>query len=199
MKKTSNIVGIFFIILLCSIAFFVYNTHKKDSKTKPNKEPEFVSERDPFVFSDGLNNPDSVTKYDIDEFDTGIAEKIIYYFDINNDGQKDRITKTFTETGNAHSYYTYKIELKKSEGYIDITPKNFRTTNGASCDLQQIQFSFVPKFKVTIISREMGETWLSPTMAYRQEYTLNSKNVFETTPLQKIRPICDVKELFFVQ
>lgn len=196
MKK--NFIWIIVICILCAGAFVFYGAYKKQS-VSPNRITTTSSSGTidkTGSFSDGLNNPDSVTKYDLDEFDIGVSEKSIYYVDINNDGAKDRITKIFNETGNAHSYYTYKIELKNGDKYIDITPKNFRTTNGASCDLQQIQFSFAPKFKVTVISRELGETWPMPTMAYRQEYTLNKSGKLESTQRQKIRPICDVKELF---
>jgi len=147
-------------------------------------------------FSDGLTNPDSIIKYDLNEFDTGVAEKSIYYADINNDGTKDKITRTFIETGNAHAYYEYKIELKIGDKYVDVTPKNFRTTNGASCDLQQIKFSFKPKFKVTIISRAMGDLWNTPTMAYKQTFTLSSDNKIQASNKTKLRSICDVKELF---
>lgn len=198
MKKTSNAVWIILVILLCGITLVFYTMHKKDLESKRQKTDGLYYNitNDVYDFSDGLENPDSVTKYDMNEFDIGVAEKSIYYIDINNDGAKDRITKTFTETGNAHSYYTYTVELNRDGKYIDITPTSFRTTNGADCDLQQIQFAFKPYFKVTIISRNMGETWDTPTMAYHQEYTLSKSNKFESTSKTKIRPICDVKKLF---
>lgn len=198
MKKTSNFFGIIVICVLCVIAGVFYSAHiKKSESTNKNKNyfnyntPESVK-----IFSDGLHNPASVTNYELNEFDIGTAQKSIYYIDINNDTTKDRITKTFIETGNAHSYFSYKIELKNGDRYIDITPNNLHTTNGASCDLQQIQFSFTPKFKITVISRELGATWPSPTMAYRQEYILNKENKFIASDKQQIRPVCDVKELF---
>ena len=196
MKKNSNLVFIISVFTLFALAIIFYMVHKQDSA--PNKKTmAYNAGQDTYlIFSDGLGTPDSVTKYDLDEFDVGVTEKSIYYIDINNDGEKDRITKTFTDTGNAHSYYTYKIELKNNNKYIDITPKNLNTTNGASCDLQQIQFSFAPKFKITTISRELGDTWLEPTMAYKQEYTLSKNNQIESAPRQQMRPICDVKELF---
>lgn len=198
MKKTSYFIWILIICVLCVVAFVFYNAHKKNT-VKPQmmmtvndyEAPEQIQK-----FSDGLHNADSITRYDLDEFDIGVSEKSIYYVDINQDGIKDRITKTFTQTGNAHSYYSYKIELKKGDTYIDITPNNLRTTNGASCDLQQIQFIFQPTFKITIISRELGDTWPTPTMAYRQEYGLTKENKLTSSTRQKIRPICDVKELF---
>jgi len=197
MKKTYNIIFIISVFALFALAITFYMAHKKNSVSDNKQTKSYNAGTDTrLIFSDGLGAPDSVTKYDLDEFDIGVTEKSIYYIDINNDGEKDRITKTFTDTGNAHSYYTYKIELKNDKIYTDITPKNLKTTNGASCDLQQIQFSFAPKFKITIISRELGDTWLEPTMAYKQEYTLSKNDKIESTPRKQVRPVCDVKELF---
>ena len=195
MKKTSNIILIIFIVILCVVAYLFHYLYK-NSKQPTDIIVPYATTDNVGVFSDGLQNPDSVTKYDMNEFDIGVAEKSIYYVDINNDGTKDKITKIFTETGNAHSYYSYTIELNRDGKYIDITPNNFKTTNGASCDLQQIQFSFNPEFKVTIISRNLGETWDIPTMAYHQEYTLSKSGKFKSTSKKKLRSICDVKELF---
>lgn len=198
MNKTKNLLLVILIFFLCVLTWVFYNAYKKNIST-PNKiQTAFNYDASGVTdeFFDGLRDPDSVTRYELDEFDIGVSEKSVYYIDVNDDGAKDRITKTFIETGNAHSYYTYKIELKKGYEYVDITPNNFKTTNGASCDLQQIRFSFSPKFKVTIISRELGETWLTPTMAYRQEFMLDKSGTFTSTPQQKIRSICDVKKLF---
>ena len=194
MKKNSNLILIVLMIVLLIIIVVFYNAYKNG--VAQDSHPDYVSQDDTRVFSDGLKNPDSVTQYELDEFGMGIAEKSTYYIDINQDGIKDRITKIFTETGNAHSYYTYNVELNVDGSYVNITPDNFRTTNGASCDLQQIQFSFAPKFKVTIVARELGEIWTTPTMAYRQEYTLNTDDQIEPGKRQELRPVCDVKELF---
>lgn len=198
MNKTKTFVWIITIIALCALAFIFYDKGfymQKD--TNQQSQPIFA---DDFIqktseFSDGLTNPDSVTKYQLDEFDTGIAEKTIYYMDINKDKKTDRITKVFYETGNAHSYYTYKIELKTDNGYVEISNDELQTTNGEPCDLQQIQFQFNPEFRITIIYREMGDTWNEPTLAYKKILELkdNKLKEFSNKPLQKI---CDVKELF---
>ena len=195
MNKTKNLIWIISIAALCvlSVVFYnIYTNKKTETKSQPIFSDEFVNDQD---FSDGLVNPDSVTKYNLDENDTGISEKSIYYVDINNDKKSDRITKTFYDMGNAHSYYEYKIELNQNGKFVDITPKNFRTINGADCDLQQIQFVFKPEFKVILISRDLGETWIDSTPATRRIYTL-SNNKIELSNTKKLKPICDVKELF---
>ena len=196
MKKSNVFIWIVFISILCitGFVFYKFNLSKKSADTNTMTSTYDVDAQEDF--SDGLKNPDSITNYELNEFDTGISEKYVYYIDINNDGTKDKITKTFIETGNAHSYYEYKIELKTNGKYVDITPKNFRTTNGASCDLQQIKFSFKPKFKVTIISRGMGDLWNTPTMAYKQTFSLSSDNKIQASEKTQMRPVCDVKELF---
>ena len=117
-----------------------------------------------------------------------------HYIDIDNNGTLDRITKTFVETGNAHSYYKYTIEIKEGDKFIDITPDNFQTTNGVICDLQQIQFRFEPQFMVKLIYRELGDLWDEPTIAKQKTFML-SGNSWQTYPEKKLKPICDVKEL----
>ena len=198
MNKSKVFIWTIFISVLFATGIIFYKFVLP--KRSPMENATVISQTDnvanPEGFSDGLTNPDSIIKYDLNEFDTGIAEKSIYYVDINKDGTKDKITKTFIETGNAHAYYEYKIELKSGDKYVDITPQNFRTTNGASCDLQQIKFSFKPKFKVTIISRGMGDLWNTPTMAYKQTFTLSSDNKMRASQKTQMRSICDVKELF---
>jgi hypothetical protein len=196
MNKTKNIIWIITIGLLCILSVILYNTYNK-SKTTIEIIPEFNTATTNIddTFSDGLTDPDSVTQYELDEYDIGIAEKSIFYADINNDGKKDRIIRTFTETGNAHAYYEYNIELNINGKFVDITPENFRTINGADCDLQQIQFVFKPTFKVILISRDFGETWDSETMAKKQVFKI-SDNKLISGKVQNLRPVCDVKELF---
>ncbi|MBR5354828.1 MAG: hypothetical protein IK122_01735 [Alphaproteobacteria bacterium] len=197
MNKTKNLIWFLAIIALCTLAFVFYNTYTKQ-KMNAQPTPVFSDEfttNDSKEFSDGLTNPDSVTQYPLDELETGISEKSIYYIDINQDNKPDRITKTFFETGTAHSYYEYKIELNQNGKFVDITPKDFRTVNGADCDLQQIQFVFKPKFKVILISRELGETWLDATVAQKQVFQL-SENKLKKTETKTLRKICDVRELF---
>ena len=200
MNKSKSFMWIIFIAVLFATGIIFYKFVLLKRPAFPTEKATVISQTYDIDnidgFSDGLTNPDSIIKYDLNEFETGIAEKSIYYIDINNDGTKDKITKTFIETGNAHAYYEYKIELKTGDKYIDVTPKNFRTTNGASCDLQQIKFSFKPKFKVTIISRAMGDLWNTPTMAYKQTFALSSDNKIQVSQKTQMRAVCDVKELF---
>ena len=196
MNKTKNLVWFLSIAILCALAFVLYSTYTKQkngNQQTPVFSDEFVDKSS--EFSDGLINPDSVTQYPLDEFDVGMAEKSIYYADINQDEKLDRITKTFFETGNAHSYYEYKIELKQKDKFVDITPENFRTVNGADCDLQQIQFVFKPRFSVTLISRDMGKTWLDATPAKKQVFQI-SDDKLQVVETKTLRKVCDVKELF---
>ncbi len=196
MNKIKNLIWILTIAVLCALSYVLYITYTKQ-KSETASTPVFSDE---FVnissgFSDGLTNPDSVTKYPLDEYNVGIAEKSIYFADINNDNETDRITKIFFETGNAHSYYEYKIELKQNGKFVDITPENFRTVSGADCDLQQIQFVFKPQFKVILISRDMGETWVDPTVAKKQVFKF-VENTLQEKETKTLRKVCDVKELF---
>ncbi len=197
MNKIKNLVWILSIAILCALAFILYNktnTQTPMQDTTPIFSDEFVETNQDF--SDGLNNPDSVTTYPLDEYGMGVAKKTVYYIDINNDKNRDRITKTLIETGNAHSYYEYKVELNKNGKFVDITPNNFKTTNGENCDLQQIQFVFKPQFKVVLISRELGETWNTPTLAKKEVFKL-SDDKFNIVDTKKLRKVCDVKELFY--
>ena len=199
MEKTTRFIWIISIATLCVLGFIFYNTISKHSndtvKQKNITQNDIFLTNDESEFSDGLTNPVSTISYDLGEDDIGITEKSIYLIDINNDKALDRITKFFFENGNAHSYYEYKIELNKNGNYVDITPENFRTVNGADCDLQQIKFVFKPKFKVIMIYREMGETWINPTMAYRQVLFMSGDKI-QKSESKKLREICDVKELF---
>lgn len=197
MNKIKNLVWILAVAVLCALSYVLYTTYTKQQKTETEPTPVFS---DDFVneasgFSDGLTNPDSVTKYELDEFNVGISEKSIYYADINNDKQPDRIIKTLFDTGNAHSYYEYKIELNQNGKFVDITPKNFRTVSGADCDLQLIQFVFKPQFKVILISRDLGETWVDPTVAQKQIFKI-SGNILQEKETKTLRKVCDVKDLF---
>lgn len=184
------------VIILCLLGVVLYNIYstKTDEKSVPVFSDEIISYY--HRFSDGLYNPDTVTNYDIDDFDIGVSQRDVYYIDINNDNIPDRITKTFFDTADAHSYYEYKIELNNGKKYVNITPKNFRTVNGATCDFKQIQFIFKPEFKIKVISREMGDTWDTPTVAYEQDFILSSKNKIIASKKIKRQPICDVKKLF---
>lgn len=196
MNKTNNLIWILAIAILCALAFVFYKTYT-NTKTETEPTPVFS---DDFVthssdFSDGLTNPDSVTTYELEEDGFGIAEKSIYYVDINQDNKNDRITRTFNETGTAHSYYEYKIELNLDDKFVDITPENFRTVNGADCDLQLIQFIFKPQFKINMISRDLGETWIEPTTAKKTTFKI-SDDKLQAGETKTLHTVCDVKELF---
>lgn len=183
---------------LAVLSVVLYNkisTKKTVTQTKSAQIQFNQKSYAPYSFSDGLKNPESVQKYNLDEFEIGVGEKSVYVTDINNDGKPDKIVKTFFENGNAHSYYKYAVALNKDDKYINIAPNNLQTTNGADCDLRQIQFEFKPKFQITVIYREMGDTWDEPTMAYKQIFTLQNDKLVASQPT-KIRPICDVKRLF---
>lgn len=146
-------------------------------------------------FSDGLINPDSAEKYQLDEYGAGISERDIFNRDINGDGRMDRITRTRNENGTSHFYYQYKIELNKDGEFVDITPDGFRTTEGAECSLQKLQFDFKPEFRVIKISRDWQDSWDNPTMATKTIYVFNNGNL---TPIEssQMKVICDVKDLF---
>ena len=145
-------------------------------------------------FSDGLGEPDSISKSSLDEFGAGIASVEIFNRDINGDGRADRITRTRVENGTPHFYYEYKIELNEGGKYIDITPDGFRTTEGADCALQKIRFSFKPDFMVTKISRKWRDTWTTPTMATKTTYALQGNRLNVTDSVQ-LKEICNVSEL----
>lgn len=146
-------------------------------------------------FSDGLINPDSAEKYQLDEYGAGISERDIFNRDINGDGRMDRITRTRNENGTSHFYYQYKIELNENGKFVDITPDGFRTTEGAECALQKLQFIFNPDFQVIKISRNWDTSWDTPTMATRTMYTFNNGKMISHAP-QQMKIVCDVSDLF---
>lgn len=198
MNKYKNTVVFFvFLAIFVGLAFVLFSMYS--GKKEPTAQPVQIFSDDIVkysgIFSDGLNNPDSITTYELDEFGSGIAQKQVFYIDINQDDIKDRITKTLYETGNSHSYYEYKIEIKDQNKYVNITPNNIKTVNGEKCDLQQIQFSFKPSLKINVMYRELGNTWNEPTMAYLKTFSLQNNKLVESAP-KKMRSICDVKELF---
>lgn len=196
MNNTNKLIWGISIAALCGLGYVVYNITSKQSKTNPARIVDSdYSYNTETSFSDGLPNPSSVTTYPLGEDGVGISEKSIYLIDINKDRYPDRITKTYFENGNAHSYYEYTVELNIDGEYLDITPDNLHTINGADCDLQQIQFSFRPEFKITVIYRTMGDTWIDPTMAQRRVYSLDNNRI-KSSKVKQLRAVCDVKELF---
>ena len=196
MNKSKNIVWIITVIALLGLSVVLYKTISNKSEPVQNEQISDNNDSDEYnEFSDGLNNPDSVVTYKLKDFEDGISEKSIYDIDINKDGKPDRITKSFFNNWNAHSYYKYTIEINDNGKYVDITPDGLRTINGADCDLQQIQFKFKPKFQITVISRKMGDTWNESTTAYKKIYSLDKNNLTESKE-KELRSVCDVKELF---
>lgn len=201
MNKSKNFLLLISFILLCALAVVLYKMHKPQEMNQPLNEQNIIVEKHVVApvakngFSDGLPTPDSIITHKLDEFGMGPSVKYIYYIDINKDGKPDKITKTLIETGNAHSYYEYTLAIKQGDEYIDITPNNFATINGEPCDLQQIQFGFVPQFRVKLIYRELGDSWLQPTVAKQKIFLLND-NELKTYTETELRPVCDVKELF---
>jgi len=170
-------------------------------------------------FDDGLRNPASVTTHDLGNADEGITRTEVYYIESNGDGARMRITKSTFDNGTAHGYFQYKIELNLNGGpaprspegpiaeatqamgaqgeggFIDITPADFRTVEGADCALQKIRFVFKPIFQVVKISRPWADTWVTPTMASKTVYVIdeNQMKILSTRPIGEI---CDVSELF---
>ncbi len=195
-------------ILLTAIGVLAYmlvarhNASKSDATTNIvspiMSDDQSVANDDEYgngEFDDGLGRANSVTNGTLDEFGAGIAETSVFDRDINNDGRRDRITRTRIENGTAHFHYEYKIELNTPNGYVDITPDGFRTTEGATCALQKLRFYFKPDFHVEKISRPWQETWITPTMASRTNYTIK-KDAFYASAPQQLRSVCNVSDLF---
>lgn len=160
-----------------------------------NREIAQINVGDTGEFTDGLKNPTFSEQYTLDEFGAGIAERDIFDIDVNADGRIDRITRTRNENGTDHFYYEYKIELNQNGNFVDITPDGFRTTEGAECALQKLQFAFVPTFRVIKISRNWENSWTNPTMARRVEYTFNANQLTPSDP-KELQIVCDVTDLF---
>lgn len=146
-------------------------------------------------FTDGLNHPHSSETRALDETGAGVANKETFNVDINKDGLVDTIVRTHHENGTSHFWYEYRIELNNNGVFFNIAPDGLRTTEGAECALQKIQFVFNPTFKVIKISRPWDETWDTPTMATRTVYELQDNKMVETS-VKKLKTICDVSELF---
>jgi len=146
-------------------------------------------------FNDGLGAPDAATTGELDEYGAGIAAIDVFNRDINSDGRIDRITRTRVENGTDHFYYEYKLELNTKNGYTDITPDGFRTTEGAECALRKLRFVFRPAFRVDTISREWSDTWITPTMATKTTYTFRHGELNASDAAQ-MRVVCDVADLF---
>lgn len=201
-EKGSAILTILLIIMVVVIGFLIYllagSSIPKTTKTVGVESPTMeisTSKTENEQFSDGLTNLVSSKKFNLNEFGEGIAEQNIYEYDINNDGKKDRITRTKNENGTPHFYYEYKIELNKNGSFVDITPEGFRTTEGAECALQKLQFVFKPDFKVIKISRDWKDSWDTPSLAIQTTYNFSDGKIISTSE-KELQTICDVSELF---
>lgn len=201
-EKGSAILTILLIIMVVVIGFLIYllagGSIPKTTKTVGVESPTMeisASKTENEQFSDGLTNLVSSKKFNLNEFGEGIAEQNIYEYDINNDGKKDRITRTKNENGTPHFYYEYKIELNKNGSFVDITPEGFRTTEGAECALQKLQFVFKPDFKVIKISRDLKDSWDTPSLAIQTTYNFSDGKIISTSE-KELQTICDVSELF---
>lgn len=146
-------------------------------------------------FDDGLSHPSAETQNAPDDFGVGVTNVRVYRRDINNDGVPDRITRTHTENGTSHFTNEYKIELASDGGWVDITPDNFKTLEGADCAIQKLRFYFDPAFTVEIIGRNIANDYITPTMAYRTVYQMTDNRLIKIsrTPIAEV---CDVSGLF---
>jgi hypothetical protein len=186
--------ALFIILIVLGIigAALGYAIFGRTSNKAPASETQYVAvARNQRGFTDGLNNPSSVTEYTLDEMGAGIASREV--FNARKDGM--RITRTRYENGTDHFYFQYKIELNTANGFRDITPIDFRTVEGAECALQKFQFVFVPEFQVIKISRPWQNTWTTPTMAMRTVYKLEN-NELKATASRQLHRVCNVSELF---
>lgn len=151
---------------------------------------------DTVEFSDGLPvRPDKLTEFELDEFGSGPARQEVFFIDIDGDGHADRITRTRVETGTSHYSDEYKIELRRGNGYIDITPPDFKTMEGAECTLQKLRFVFRPDFQVIKISRPWSESWTTPTQAEKTLYAI-SDDALRVIDIEPLKFVCRVEDLF---
>lgn len=189
-----NIILTALISIVLGILIYVYYSSPSE-KTAPESTQETIITEDNYVFNDGLNQPNTTIEYQLNEFGEGISNAEIFSVDINGDNRKDRISRRLYENGTAHFYYNYKIELNTGNGYMDITPDDFRTTEGAECALQKLKFVFIPQFTVIKISRPWNESWTTPTNATKTIYTLVDNELKLTQTIQ-MGSVCNVSDLF---
>lgn len=205
-QRGAMALNIILVIMLIIIGVLIYllagGEMPRIGKTRGVDSPETLTTADdaPTLrtqagFTDGLTNPVSVSRGTLDEFGAGIAETSVYEIDINDDGRPDRITRTRHETGTDHFYDEYKIEINHGGRYSDITPSGFRTTEGAECALQKLQFSFRPDFRVVKISRPWQDTWTTPTMATKTTYAFVGDEL-RATGSEQMKVVCEVSDLF---
>lgn len=149
----------------------------------------------PGEFNDGLGHASTSTAYPLDEFGAGIGARDIFIADINNDGHLDRITRTTVNSGTAHASTQYTIEIATEDGYTDITPPEFNTVEGADCALRKIRINVTPRFQVIRISRQIGDTWDTPTTPVKEIFSLSNNQIIRTGAIE-LPETCDVAELF---
>lgn len=183
--------NIFIIIGIIIVAFIAYVFFKKDTAQITQDANVITVPTAAKILSDtdGLPKPDSINRFKLDQFGVGVSLVEKFNIDIDNNGQMDLIVRTRNENGNGHGFSEYKITLNG----MDITPPNFRTVAGADCALQSFKFYFSP-FKVVKISRSWEESWETPTMASRSEYTISNGVLTESTP-RNVGKICNVADL----
>ena len=146
-------------------------------------------------FDDGLpRRAAAVTEYELDEFGAGIAREEVFWIDINDDGLKDKITRTRIESGTDHYSDEYKIELRRGDEYIDVTPPELYTVEGAECSLQKIKFVIRPSFQIIKVARPWQDSWTTPSQAHKTVYSYpgNTWRIVESLPLGSV---CDVSVL----
>lgn len=203
-QRGGTLVNVLLILMLagvCALMFMMLKGDFRKSGTTTAIETPTISQqvntqrKGTGEFSDGLGKPDAIIRGTLDEFGAGIESVAEFNRDINNDGQMDKITRTHIATGNAHDYDEYKIELNNNGALTDITPKGFRTTHGADCALRLIQFHFTPIFGATIISRPFVDTWDTPSVADKTEYSLSNNEITKNT-ITKLKSVRDVSDLF---
>lgn len=147
------------------------------------------------VFSDGLTSADGANRFAPDETGAGITGVETFYYDINGDGTGDRITRTHHAVGTAHDWDEYTVELAFNGNWRNITPDGFRTTVGAECALQKLQFVFAPHFHIVHISRPWVDTWDTPSPAIKTIYEIRNNKLVPTQSVP-MGTVCDVSELF---
>lgn len=197
---TLNLTLSIIIFALCGVGYALWKRQTQqdiitNSDISGNFDLPVKKQSGNVVFTDGLENPEDIQTEKADEFGVGIVKVETFSIDINNDNTPDRITKIRHESGTAHFWDEYKIEINKNGRFRNITPNGFRTTTGAECALQQLQFRFKPYFHIIKISRPWTDSWNNPSMATRTIYTVNNDRLIADTP-EKIRSVCDVAELF---
>ncbi|MGI5846084.1 MAG: hypothetical protein ACOX7D_02800 [Alphaproteobacteria bacterium] len=187
-----------FIILISAGLLIYFYTANKGKQTEPKLEsfqiqnqPQYVK---PKEFDDGLENPEKIETFDWGTRSDGVVEIRTYMFDINGDKLKDKITKTRYENGTRLGFWDYKIEIATGSAWKDITPDGLNTAEDVDCDLQRIQFSFLP-FKIKKVWREIETDWDMPSIAFIVNYELKNGVLVGTQP-RKANVVCDVKVLF---